>query len=645
MGLIKRLDSHTINQIAAGEVVERPASIVKELMENAFDAQASRIDIELQEGGKEKIAIVDNGMGMEEVDLALSIERHATSKIASASDLLSIATLGFRGEALPSIASVSRLEITTRRKELDQGYRLRVEGGTVFPIERVGTAPGTKVYVEDLFYNTPARKKFLRSSAAESAACGEVIHRLALSHPHIALSLRQGKQITFRTAGNNKTIEVISSVYGKEPLEYLLEIDETMTETGWRLHGYIGQPALNRPNRNHQNWFVNGRWIRCLALTKALEEAYEGTLPLHRFPFYVLYLTIPSEHLDVNAHPTKQEIKFNREKEISRFIYDKIYQRLQQRSLARPLWSTKTELPSIKTQSKSSYPVGSYQEVSPQEKSFSEARDKPFPERPVEPYLSFEQKDNKNHKKEIILREKAIDFYKESNDAMKTLEIAQGSKESAPATLDPALSQQQEQITLKAEQIQKWIPLAQFRSSYIIAEAEEGLYIIDQHAAHERVLYHQLVKKAESSTEQKESQQLLLPQSLSFTPMEFQTLLENLELLRDVGFILEHFGGYTFLVRAVPVTLPIGEEESYLRQFISKVMNGSARDRRWVHKAALESLACQSAVKAGQRLSYSEMTSLLQALAQLEGTDTCPHGRPYLIRIGLKELEGKFHRT
>ncbi|KAB2954207.1 DNA mismatch repair endonuclease MutL [Heliorestis acidaminivorans] len=631
MALIKVLDSHTVNQIAAGEVVERPASVVKELMENAFDAGATRIDIHLIEGGKEKIRIVDNGSGMDEEDLTLSVQRYATSKISKASDLLTVHTLGFRGEALPSIASVAKVEITTRQGD-EQGRRLRIEGGKIHPVEIVGAPPGTTVDVEDLFYNTPARKKFLKSTSAEASLCAEVVHRLALSHPAVALSLRQGRQVTFRTAGNNRTIEVISSLYGKECLPYLLEVNSTMTETGWQLRGYIGQPALNRSNRNQQNWFVNGRWVRCRALSVAVEEAFQGTLPLHRFPFFVLYLTIPSANLDVNAHPTKQEIKFNREKEVSHFVYKAVASTLNQRSLTRPLWDGPQEKKEPLNENSSTKANNLKKELYEKAIDFHKDIDQSSNNQ------SFKQDINASFSKPIVF-EADLASEKESLQEQKT------SWQESRSTLTNLEGEKEVQEKLLAGQIAQWIPIGQFRCRYIIAEGDDGLYLIDQHAAHERVLYQQLKQKVVNLSEEEASQQLLIARSITFTALEFQTLIEEVQILRDMGFVLEHFGGQTFLVRAVPVNLPIGEEEEYLRTFIEKIMKGNRRDRALVQEAALESLACQGAIKAGQRLNYSEMTALLQDLALLEGTDTCPHGRPYLIRIGLKELEGKFHRT
>ncbi|MTV47953.1 DNA mismatch repair endonuclease MutL [Heliobacillus mobilis] len=695
MGVIRLLDTHTVNQIAAGEVVERPASIVKELMENALDAGATRIDVHLTDGGRQLIRIVDNGCGMSPEDAALCIERHATSKIGSAEDLMAIETLGFRGEALPSIASVSRMEFTTRRHCDSQGTRLRVEGGERQPVETVGAPPGTTIQVEDLFYNTPARRKFLRSSTAEGSACAEVIWRLALAHPHVAVSLTQGRQVTFRSPGNNKTLETLSAVYGREVIPHLLALSHKSSE-GWELNGFIGEPSLNRANRNHQTWFINQRWVRSRSLSLAVEEVYQGLLPVHRFPFFVLNLLLPPHKVDVNAHPTKQEIKIDQERDICEFIQSVLKETLRSRALSRPLWTREgSSQPALSSAYNSQSSLTPDKTIKDRPSLNNVAKMTPLWTDSIEPSPKPEtsgvyQEPNRGRSDAIIgerVQKNTGDSPEKStdhngleaatntiNDITKTdsKEISKGLfdktsypspqycvetespekypgntivAESLPCSEDLPKSPLYD-VPLKAAMVAEWIPIGQFQRSYILAEGQGALYLIDQHAAHERVLYYALKEKLEQAIDVEQScQQLLIPVTVTLTPAEFDAVIERISDLRDAGIIMEHFGGNTLLIRAVPLGLPPGEEEGLLRDIIDRIQGGAKLKKEDLCREALSSLACRGAVKAGQTMSHPEMVALLQQVARLEGMDTCPHGRPYLLRIDRSELEHRFHRS
>ncbi|MBM7867251.1 DNA mismatch repair endonuclease MutL [Heliobacterium gestii] len=654
MGVIQRLDAHTVNQIAAGEVVERPASIVKELLENALDAGANRIDVTLAEGGKKLIRIVDNGCGMAVDDAELCVERHATSKIRRAEDLQAIQTLGFRGEALPSIAAVARLTITTRRSIDSQAARVRIDGGERHPTEAVGAPPGTTVQVEDLFFNTPARRKFLRSSTAEGSACAEVIWRLAAAHPHVAFSLTQGKQISFRSPGNNKTLETLSAVFGREILPFLLPLTSASPE-GWTLKGFVGNPSLHRSNRNHQNWFVNQRWIRCRSLSQAVEEAYQGMLPGGRFPFFVLHLELPPETVDVNSHPTKQEIKIDRERDVADFTRQAVAQTLRARSLSRSLWSGAPEREQGNTGTTVSLPEKKEDGERWNQDRLLLVRERAaspssLPEQPEQPLEYGARLDSGNMESTGSLHQSPPKWPKEPPKGYVTGDHAGSLADSPIVTPDECRGYEMPEAApeavplLLARDVADWIPIGQFRRSYILAEGDETLFLIDQHAAHERVLYHELKERYLSESGECASQQLLLPVTVTLPPAEFQGAIESIAELRDAGLILEHFGGNTLLIRAVPVGLPPGEEEGLFRDILNSLMKG-VRDREVVRGAALSSLACRGAVKAGKAMSHAEMSALLQQLARLEGVDTCPHGRPYLLRIDRAELERRFLRS
>ncbi|MZP28585.1 DNA mismatch repair endonuclease MutL [Heliobacterium undosum] len=699
MGVIQRLDAHTVNQIAAGEVVERPASIVKELLENALDAGATRIDVTLAEGGKKLIRIIDNGCGMAADDAELCVERHATSKIRRAEDLMAVQTLGFRGEALPSIAAVSRLVITTRRSMDSQATRVRIEGGERYPIEAVGAPPGTTVQVEDLFFNTPARRKFLRSATAEGSACAEVIWRLAAAHPQVAFSLTQGKQTSFRSPGNNKSLETLSAVFGREIIPFLLPLSASAPD-GWTLKGFVGSPSLHRNNRNHQNWFVNQRWVRCRSLSQAVEEAYHGMLPGGRFPFFVLHLELPPQTVDVNSHPTKQEIKIDRERDVADFTRQAVLQTLRSRSLSRPLWSAaplRTDGAPLSQPTTRDLTLARQKDASPltaiqgrissaptafigektaegerwrqdrlllhREGAVSQVSMPTEQERPenLERLGSAERLDRDDFKRQgkepyrESDQELRPDCFRESLEETHPTEFPPESQSESilkclPETLrhhrqDPSATKEcQPEEGLAAGDVADWIPIGQFQRSYILAEGGDALYLVDQHAAHERVLYHELKERYLNEAGECASQQLLLPVTVTLTPAEFQGAIEAIAELRDAGLIVEHFGGNTLLIRAVPVGLPPGEEEGLFRDILNGLMKG-LHDREVIRGAALSSMACRGAVKAGQAMSHAEMSALLQRLARLEGVDTCPHGRPYLLRIDRRELERRFYRS
>ncbi|MDD2421562.1 MAG: DNA mismatch repair endonuclease MutL, partial [Heliobacteriaceae bacterium] len=467
-----------------------------------------------------------------------------------------------------------------------QGVRIRVEEGHGFLPEPAGLPPGTTILVADLFYNTPARYKFLRAPTTEGAACTEIVWRLALANPGIAFSLQQEKKVSFRSPGNNKPLETLAAIYGPEVVPHLLPV-AAQTPENWKISGYIGGPALNRANRQHQTWFVNGRWIRSRPLTLAVEAAFQGTLPIHRFPFYVLHLGLPGDDLDINVHPAKQEIKIFGEQEVSAFVQDAVKNTLQLRPLARPFWSLPPKV---------EYSAPPETAGGPSATGVTTAL--PVVREPVVPVAA------------------------------------------SPAQTRP----------VAAAEIADWVPIGQFQNTYIVATAGNALMLIDQHAAHERVLFDSYRETwTQANNTGYPSQQLLLPVTLTLAPAEFQAVIDHLAGLGSVGLTLEPFGGRTVLIRSVPVGLPPGEEAGFIRDVVSQLRVTPARNKEAlaerIGRMAMTTLACRAAVKAGQRLSHAEMVALLQQLAPLAGTDTCPHGRPYLLRIEQGELERKFHRS
>ncbi|MCW2279451.1 DNA mismatch repair endonuclease MutL [Heliophilum fasciatum] len=641
MGLIHVLDTHTANQIAAGEVVERPVSVVKELVENALDAQAKRITIRLIEGGRRQIQVVDDGVGMAPEDALLSVERHATSKITRADDLWSIDSLGFRGEALPSIASISRMEIITRRSVDAEATRVVVEGGVKQDFPPTGAPIGTTVTVEDLFFNTPARRKFLRSASSEGTACAEVIGRLAIAHPDVAFQLMQGGQITLQTPGRGKVEEAIAAVFGRDMLRHLLPVEWT-AEQGWTLHGFIGQPSLSRANRAYQTWYVNRRWIRSKRLSQAVEAAYSGHLMSNRFPVFVLHLTFPPGGVDINVHPTKMEVKLDGEETWLPVLTEAIRHVLGKRSLSIPYWEEKQHIEAPEQDEKDNVTGSEVIAENPVPLPYTSPRSISAPyisgsrgTGMASPRMNYGSGNRAFAGNQIEARRTEHASVGPNELSVKVEEALLAC--SSPVDDEPSVEEQP--ALWQAHHIAAWVPIGQFRRSYIVAEAGDTLFLIDQHAAHERVLHHQLMAKAK---QEQASQELLLPVNVTLTPEEFECLMDALPSLRDAGVIIEYFGGYTVLIRAVPVDLPPGRETLWLGDFLERRKQDSTGD---VRSHVVASLACQGAVKAGQSMTHAEMMALLQELARLDGVDTCPHGRPYLLRIQRQDLERRFGRT
>jgi DNA mismatch repair protein MutL len=555
------LDDITASKIAAGEVIERPASVIKELLENSLDAGAGKIEVEVEEGGSRLLRVRDDGGGMTAQEAILSLQRHATSKLRCADDLFAITTLGFRGEALPSIASVARFELLTRAPQEEVGCRLLVEGGEVKEIAEVGLPPGTTISVSGLFYNTPARLKFLRSQTTEFAHIAELINRFAFSHPQISFLLRHNGREVLRRPANPDLREALAQLLGREPSDKMRPVN--FSSAVLNIRGFVSPPDLNRASRNQQYFFVNRRWVRNRMLTHVLAEAYRATLPLHRHPVAVLLLDLEPSLVDVNVHPTKAEVRFSREGE----IYSALRQALQ------------TALSPAGLATAPSLSGETYAEVA--------IRQNP-----------------------LLLQEPAVSY--------------------APPARHPAFQPR------PAEEKVRFRPLAQLRRTYILAEGDSGLLVIDQHRAHERVLYEQF-----SQAERPASQHLLTPVSVQLRPKEASVLKEALPQLQALGFELEEFGAETFLVRAMPAVFIRLDPAGLLTEIVETLLDGDKTSRR---EKTLITMACKAAVKAGDELQFPEMTELLRALADTGRPYTCPHGRPTVMTISNFELDKKFHR-
>lgn len=604
---INRLSPDIANKIAAGEVLERPANAVKELVENALDAGARRISIEIEEGGKKLIRVRDDGSGMNASDAVLCLQRHATSKLQTEEDLWAISTLGFRGEALPSIAAVSRFELVTRESDAEAGMRVLVEGGTVADISETGCAAGTEITVRNLFFNTPARFKFLKSDAAEAARVSEMIGQLALAYPHVGFTLSHNGNETLRVEGTGDAFNSLVCVQGREVARQMLPlIAPVEAETSnIRVTGFAGRPQLTRANRNGQIFYVNGRVIKNRALQHAVSAAYEGLLHGHgRFPLAVLFIQLPPNAVDVNVHPTKSEVRFAREWEIHHAARIAVRDTLVAAKLT-PDWSFQA----LGTQAAGKTALPSHD--SPFNSQWSR--------RPVAP---------------------------PGGDLEKFHAAYQNGAGFPPAPAFPP-PEQSTFASIAAEEAEgklKMRPLAQIQNNaYILCEAEDGLYIVSQHRAHERILADRALAEAEGRPV--ESQRLVIPLTVEVGPRAQAAIEENSELLKNLGFEVEAFGGASVLVRAVPSLIAHRDYEVAFADLLEELVGGhSGRDLYERRRKLLTMMACKNAIKAGDPLAPEQIARLMDDLLELPNPSICPHGQPILIKISTWELHKKFER-
>ena len=581
---IKVLSHEVAAKIAAGEVVERPASVVKELVENSIDAAASQVTVEIEGGGADRIRVIDDGGGIPADQVTVAFQRHATSKLESQEQLDSIATLGFRGEALPSIAAVSRATIITTRPPLDTaGYRLELRFGEVVESGSHGCPPGTALEVRDLFGNLPARKKFLRSTSAETSRVQELVSRYALAFPGIRFQLISDGRTSFTTPGNGQAREALLAVYGPEAARNMLEVHGENPENGYQVDGFVSSPNLSRANRTYMTFFVNRRWVQSRMLSFGLEEAYLGLLQVKRYPLAALNLSLPYGDVDVNAHPAKREVRFHNESGVFSTVQRAVRAVLVADSPVPALSSPATPESSPRLIGGPSF--------------FSRS---PFP----------------------------------GEDHNRGSGLAPAPEAFGPEAFGPADSSvvRQPAPPLKV--------VGQLKLTYIVAEGQGGMYLVDQHAAHERVLFDRISQRsAERGTE---SQPLLSPVSVELTPSQAELLVNNLESLSEYGFRLEPFGDGSYLLRAVPAVLATEDPAKSLIDILDiAAFEGMVRQKEDLMAA---SIACHGAVRAGKSLTEEEMGSLLEQLEATPNPHTCPHGRPTMVLFSSHHMEREFGR-
>ncbi|WP_368212740.1 DNA mismatch repair endonuclease MutL [Blautia sp. RTP21359st1_E11_RTP21359_211015] len=702
MKKIAVLDQNTIDKIAAGEVVERPSSVVKELVENAIDAGATAITVEITDGGKKLIRITDNGSGMDAEQVPLAFLRHATSKIEKVEDLTHIASLGFRGEALSSIAAVSQVELITKTPSGISGTRYVIESGKEQSLEEMGAPEGTTFLIRNLFYNTPARSKFLKSDMTEAGYINTLMEQLALSHPEISFKYIQNRQVKLSSSGNYSVKDVIYSVYGREIAKALLEV--SYENDFMKIEGFVGKPEISRGNRTFENYYINGRYVKNKIITKAIEDGYKGLVMQHKFPFVSLRIEMDGNDLDVNVHPAKREVRFARETEVYTAIYETVRKVLTHRELI-PQVSVGKDEPTPRTEQIKPGNIPEPFEVKRRQEMYghpnrtaniashaaptaSEVRSTaPVPSIPYNKptngtasYGSAETAHNSSassadkYKRVDSLRENPVygsqPFTKEEeemfsgtlkdgrneNSVAETADyevISEKPAESAPPEVDnePIKSQEQEppkQLELFEERLlapesrSRHRLIGQLFDTYWLVQFEDNFYIIDQHAAHEKVYYERFVKQFQSQNIQ--SQYVSPPLIVSLSLEEENLLKANKKYFRDFGFEIEPFGGREYSISAVPSSLlGMTEEELFLEMLDHLTADGS-KDAFEIFASRLATMACKAAVKGNHSMSPQEADKLIDELLTLENPYNCPHGRPTIIAMSKTEIEKKFKR-
>jgi DNA mismatch repair protein MutL len=661
MGRIHVLPEHVANKIAAGEVVERPASVVKELLENSLDAGATRIKIQIEAGGKKLIQFTDDGCGMVRDDALLAFERHATSKIKNAEDLLNISTLGFRGEALPSIASVSRLRLETRVPDQDSGTIVEIAGGKIFRVEEAGLPPGTSITIRDLFFNTPARKKFLKSESTELSHIASLVTHYALAHPDKHFELHSATNAMLIAPPVSGYGERVYQVFGKDVLDQLIPIaaelplahvglpqpppwrrqqnedndneDVAAADPGsLRLHGFVSKPEIQKLNRNSIYTFVNGRLIRDRLIQHAIAEAYRNILPPTVFPVVLLFLEMPNAEVDVNVHPSKTEVRFRQQTVLHDFFRDSVRAALMK---ARPVPQFVTEIRARPTATPSLSP-GAQAATAGSSALYPQMGTENFAlQVPAQPVLA-----------ERFHFSEGIEV--EANGAVPVARFPLhgfgGAQEIVGADLcTPPAAVEPEPLSDMAPSLSSLKPLGQLRESFILAVNHEGLWIIDQHVAHERVLFEKVLKQR--AREQVESQRLLMPIVIELTPAQQAVFAELSDELQKNGFDTEPFGARSIAVKIAPAGIQAGEVEQMLHELLEQFSREEqALNLDQIRGRIAASIACHAAIKVNMPLEQNKMEWLITELAKTGCPMSCPHGRPVVLRYSMKDIQRAFKR-
>ena len=652
MKRINLLDENTSNKIAAGEVVERPSSVVKELIENSIDANARNITIEIEEGGEKLIKIIDDGDGIHPEDIKKAFLPHATSKIKNSSDIFSINTLGFRGEALPSIAAVSKVSLKSKIQEEDFGREIIIEGGEILSFNECGINKGTSIEVKDLFFNVPARKKFLKTSSREASLISDIVSRIALANPSISFKLFNNGKKVLNTYGNSNLLDVTRTIYGKnigENIIYFEHSEDTLT-----LYGYIGKEVIARGSRNNQSIFVNGRYIKNKTLVVAVENAFKSFSTVNKFPFFILFIEVYPENIDVNIHPSKAEIKFKDERLIFKKVFDTVHEALRNEIFKEF---------EVKKDENTNFKKDEFKEISFDIKDDYEKKERTKVTLPVDlnyertyskDYENIYEKEYSNSSSSKYLEETKtnnnvnynnIDS-KESNTLNENVTLRENFYKDN--VLDEKISKiPKEDLSNKNsnERIPKFPPLriiGQFNKTYILGEYDEVLYMIDQHAAHEKILFEKYFKSIEEGSII--IQPLLVPEIIDLTLDDFSYYEENKEIFKNAGFTLEEFGGNSLALKEVPYFLGKLDAKGLFLSILDNIKELGSGKTPEVKYNKIATMACKAAVKGHDLLSEQEMIKLVEDLRYINDPFHCPHGRPTIIKFTNYDLEKKFRR-
>ena len=610
------LNQETIDKIAAGEVVERPCSVVKELVENAIDAGSTAITVEIKEGGISFIRITDNGCGIERDQVAVAFYRHSTSKIRSAEDLLTVKSLGFRGEALSSISAVARVELITKTYDELTGTRYVIEGSKELSNEEIGAPDGTTFIVKDLFYNVPARRKFLKTAQTEGSYISDMVEKLALSHPDISFKFINNNQTKLHTSGNGNRKDIIYHIFGREISSSLLEVKHECEY--FKVEGFIGKPVITRGNRNYENYFINGRYVKSNILSRAIEEAYKSFLMQHQYPFTVLYFTFFSE-LDVNVHPTKMELRFDNNNEIYVELCDTIY----------AILSRKEMIPEV--------PVDSTPAPKKIVHEYKEPIPEPFEKRRINEVRAAESRSVYGQSVTSAAKD-----YSAIETAAKTPETSTAYKPAQVVTGTQQTLGDYDKVFLTESAKKQFSIIGQLFKTYWLIEFEDKLYIIDQHAAHEKVLYEKTM--ARLANKDFTSQRISPPIVMTLDARECEMLEKYRPQIEQFGYEVEHFGGKEYMISAIPDNLFNIDMKDLFIEMLDDFSNATGRQTPDIITEKVASMSCKAAVKGNDKLTLPEINKLIDELLSLDNPYNCPHGRPTIISMSKYEIEKKFKR-
>ena len=638
MNEIHLLDTDTIDKIAAGEVVERPSSVVKELVENAIDAGADVITVEIKEGGISFIRVTDNGSGIDKSQIEKAFIRHATSKIRTVSDLTNVVSLGFRGEALSSIAAVAMVEMITKTKNALTGVRNVIEGAVQKELEDIGAPDGTTIIVRNLFFNTPVRRKFLKHPMTEGGYVSDLMEHMALSNPHVSFKYMVNGQVKFHTTGNGDLKEIIYRIYGRDIANELVEVNRE--ENGMKIAEFLGKPTINRSNRNYENYFVNGRYIKSKLIAKSIEEGYKGYLMQHKYPFAVLHFTIDTEMIDVNVHPTKMDVRFTQGEIFFKFVSNAIADVLAGKEMIPNVVLTEEK----ETKKTVNYAVPEPFEVNrlaqtrvKEEIEYkTEQAKKEYARNPVWSRVlgNIEQPEKEQAVKQTGKEQSRTE---EMTDTKAATEQLQTEILEKPVQLELF-----EEKILTKEARQEYKVLGQIFDTYWLICYQDKLMIMDQHAAHEKVKYEKFIKALKEK--QVSSQMLNPPLVVTMTGQQENVYKEYADVFAGLGFEIEEFGGNEYAVRAVPTDLYGCNEKELFEEVLDELSQGPVRGNAAVIEEKIASMSCKAAVKGNMSMSFSEVEALLDQLLVLDNPYNCPHGRPTIISMTKYEIEKKFKR-